>query len=96
MKQLTIICFKELSNDVAQILSREISGGYVHIPDAVGRKTEELVGYEKTASFPAEVFIAAAEDETIGKIVHQLKEYTDKCEYKPCLKMLVSKLEEWF
>jgi hypothetical protein len=48
----------------------------------------------KCIPWQAEVFIMALPADTIKKIVDDLKEYTKNCDTSPCLRMIISPVDE--
>ena len=48
----------------------------------------------RTPEWRAEMIIASAPSDVTRKVVDELKGYADKCDVEPCLRILVSSLDE--
>jgi hypothetical protein len=93
VKQLTIFCSSDLSETVRDALVRAGVSGFLKVPHAVGSKPGATWQHGRYPTWDAEMFIAAAEPETIAKAVAALEQYAGKCEVEPCLRIMVSAVE---
>jgi len=94
VKQLTILCSSDLSEVVRDALVRAGVNGFLKVPHAVGSKPGATWEHGRYPLWDAEMFVAPAEDEAVGLVVEGLREYAGKCEVEPCLRILVSSLEQ--
>jgi|GEM_PF-1446724 len=93
-QQLTIMCSDDLNETVARTLNRILEEGYLHLPHAFGVKPKEHVIVDTSLSFPASVFIVTSPEAQIKRIVAELKEFSNQCRVRPCLKMIVSEVTQ--
>lgn len=93
MKQLTIFCSSDLSDTVRDVLVHAGVAGFLKVPHAVGSKPGATGQHGRYPTWDAEMFVAAAESETVAKAVKDLQQYAGKCDVEPCLRILVSALE---
>jgi hypothetical protein len=98
MKQLTILCSDSIATPVTLALEKHIEqDGYVRISNGYGVKCKvpvEGVYSGRCIPWQAEVFITALPDETVEKIVSELKQYAAQCETSPCLRMIITPVDE--
>lgn len=99
MKQLIIMCSESIAGQVTQVLDTVIHmEGYVRLR-GYGVKCKVPVSgtYEgKSIPWSAEVFIMALPEDTIKIITDELKQYANRCDTAPCLRMIVTPIEEMF
>ena len=93
IKQLMIFC----SSDIADVVTKELSTsgiqGYMHL-SGQGTNIEKKSAFSHDLTWPAEVFIVPADETKIRKIMGSLKGYAGKCEMEPCLKLILSSVDE--
>jgi hypothetical protein len=97
-KQLMILCSDSIGDTVTKAVDKYIQkDGYVRIPSGYGVKCKVPVqgAYAaKCIPWEAEIFIMILEENEIRAIVGELKDYTKNCESSPCLKMVITAVEE--
>ncbi len=93
-QQLTIMCSNDLAERVTRTLNRILAEGYLHMPNAFGVKPKEHVLVDKSLSFPASLFIVTSPEPQVQEIVAELKEFSNQCRVKPCLKMIISAVSQ--
>ena len=98
LKQLMILCSDSIGDVVTATLEKHIQKeGYVRMTNGYGVKCKVPVegAYRgKCIPWEAEVFLTALPDETVRKIVEELKDYTKNCETESCLRMIISPVDE--
>jgi len=94
MKQLTILCSFDLNDTVRDALVAAGIDGFVEIPKAVGFKPGARADFGRTPHWEATVFIAPAEDDAARAAAERLARYAGSCEHEPCLRVLVTALEQ--
>jgi hypothetical protein len=93
VKQLTILCSSDLSDTVRDVLVRVGITGFLKVPHAVGSKPGATWQHGRYPTWDAEMFVAAAEAETVDKVVEELEQHAGECDVEPCLRIMVSALE---
>jgi hypothetical protein len=96
MKQLTIYCSMELNNKVNQVLHKYEVEGFIHMPGIYGNKLKQKGSYEKDLTWEASAFVVFPEDQKVRHIIQDLQDFADKCEIKPCLRMVVVPVEQMY
>lgn len=99
MKQLIIMCSESIAGQVTQVLDSIIHmEGYVRVSGSgVKCKVPVSGAYEgKSIPWSAEVFIMALPEDTVKIITDELKQYANRCDIAPCLRMIVTSIEELF
>ena len=97
MKQIMVYCNNEIRDDVIKIINQYEVGGYLEVGEAYGcipKRKDQLEG--KDLTWPASMFIAFDEDKKIKAIFEDLKRLVDRCETKPCLRLVVLDIAEFF
>ena len=98
LKQLMILCSDSIGDVVTATLEKHIQKeGYVRMTNGYGVKCKVPVqgAYPaKCIPWQAEVFIMVLPEETIRNVVDGLKEFTKNCETSPCLRMIISPVDE--
>jgi sulfur relay (sulfurtransferase) DsrC/TusE family protein len=98
VKQLMILCSDSIGDVVTKAVEKYIQkDGYVRITSGYGVKCKVPVQgayMAKCVPWEAEVFIMALEDEQVQSIVSELKQYTKNCDTSPCLRMIITAVEE--
>ena len=93
MKQLTILCSSDLSDKVRVALDSAGVHGFLQIPKAVGNEPGAAAKHGRVPRWEAEMFIAPVPEDTANKVVKRLRAYANKCDVRPCLRILVSTLD---
>jgi len=93
IKQLTIFCSSELAEMVTGTLSASGIQGYMHLPGQ-GTNVVKKTAFTHDLTWPAEVYIVPAEETALRKIIDHLKNYASKCSIEPCLKLILSPVDE--
>jgi len=94
VKQLTILCSTDLSNAVREALVAAGAEGFLQIPGAVGNKPGAAAQHGRYPRWEAEMFLVPAPEEVVRNAVALLRRLSDNCEVEPCLRILVSTLDE--
>ena len=93
MKQVTVLCSSDLSEAVNDAFVRAGFEGFVNIPRAVGHKPGAAGEYGRYPHWEAEVFVGPATDEATDRLVASLKEFANRCDVEPCLRILIAPLD---
>jgi len=94
MKQLTIFYSADLSESVRTVLIRAGIDGFLRVPNAVGCKPKAALEHGRTPEWRAEMIIAAAPSDLTQSVVDELKRYANRCDVEPCLRILLSDLDD--
>ncbi|MFC2173531.1 hypothetical protein ACFLU6_12995 [Acidobacteriota bacterium] len=96
MKQLTILCSEELIDRIIFALKEEGIEGYIHIPEAYANRFTQDDPISPFVTWGATVLIVPAPGDVVRRVTERLKKYAGECKDEPCLKIMVSSLEEFF
>jgi hypothetical protein len=91
---VTILCSSDLAERVRDALVTAGTEGFLQIPDAVGVKPGAAAEHGRYPQWQSELFLAPVDDGVARRIVEMLQEYAGQCEVEPCLRILVSTLDE--
>jgi hypothetical protein len=94
MKQITILCSTDLSETVQEALVKAGAEGFLNVHNASGMKPGAAAPHGRVPRYPAEMFVVPAPDPVAAMIVKALEAYAGECREEPCLRILVSALEE--
>jgi len=94
VKQLTILCSTDLAETVRDALVAAGVEGFLQVPGAVGNKPGAAALHGRYPRWEAEMFLVPAPEEVVRKAVARLRRLSDDCEVEPCLRILVSTLDE--
>ena len=94
-KQLTIICNNQIAKTVEQTLSRAGIQGFAHM-QGTGTNVFTKSAFSQDLTWPADIFIVPTEEDLVKDIVDRLKQYAGQCREEPCLKLIVSPVEEFY
>jgi hypothetical protein len=95
MKQITIYCSTDLEDRVTATLDRAGVEGYLQLGGASGSRFRPLGEVPRTLTFEATAFLVpGVEDWQVRSITSELARYGDECEIRPCLRVVVSAVEE--
>jgi hypothetical protein len=95
MKQLTIICSSEIAKSVERTLSASGVRGFFHM-QGTGTHVEKKGPYSHDLTWPADTFIVPAEEDKVKTIITKLYSFVGKCDIEPCLRMIVTPIEEFY
>jgi hypothetical protein len=96
MKQLTIYCSEEMTDEVSQVLRKHDVEGFIHLPQIYGTKRKPKASFGKDLTWQASAFVVFPNGEQLTGIVNQLQEYAARCEVEPCLRMVVAPIEQMY
>ncbi len=96
MKQLTIYCSQELLHTVNQVFHKYEVEGFVHIPGIFGNKLKPKDSREQDLTWQAEAFVVFDEGNKLEGIMRDLQDFANKCDVKPCLRMVLLPIEKFF
>jgi hypothetical protein len=95
MKQLTIYASPDLEDRVVTALRASDVVGFLRLGDATGNAFTEAEDLPRTMTWEAVVFVVpGAEDDRVRHIVDVLRDYANACETRPCLRIVVSPVDE--
>jgi hypothetical protein len=94
VKQITILCSNDLVPEVQQALVRAGVEGFLHIPGGVGVMPGAAAPRGDWPRWEADMVVAPVPDDLVSKVLEPLRRYAGSCEVAPCLRVLVSALEE--
>lgn len=97
MKQLTIFLSPDLEHRAIDALERAGVEGFLRLEGATGNKflandpLTRIIRWEALA-----LLVPGADDEQAAAIVRDLEMYSNACETRPCLRIVVSPVEAVF
>jgi hypothetical protein len=95
MKQLTIFCSRDEETRVVAALDAAGVEGYLRVGSATGNKFLEAGRVPRTMSWEAAMFVVPAlPEERARAVVQTLGDYARDCEIEPCLRMVLSPVDE--
>ncbi len=95
IKQLTIICSAELSEVVGKVLTKSGAPGFARF-DGTGTNILEKSSLYRDLTWPSCVYIVPAEEEKLRWIIDKLKAHAGKCSAEPCMKLILTAVEEFY
>jgi hypothetical protein len=91
MKQLTVLCSRDLEDRVVTALDNAGVEGYARHGDVSGNKFMPQGQVPRTMTWEAVSFmVPAATDQQIESITGELRRFAGSCEIQPCLRMVVT------
>ena len=90
-----IFCSSEISGMVVSILTNAGVKGFMHL-QGTGTNVIQKTAFSHDLTWPADVFIVPAEETALRGVVDKLKSYAGKCEIDPCLKLILSTIDEMY
>jgi hypothetical protein len=90
---MTIMCSSDLSDKVRDALVAARVDGFLQLPEAVGNKPGAAAEHGRVPRWEAEMFVAPMEDEAVQRVLGLLRDYVNKCDVEPCLRILVAPLD---
>jgi hypothetical protein len=95
MKQLTVYCSLDIEDAVVTIFDRIGVDGFMRIGNATGSRLLPEGQVPRTMTWEVSVFvIPVASDEIVDSVTNCLEEYAGKCDVEPCLRYVVTPVEE--
>ena len=95
MQQLTVFASPDLEHQVVSALDRAGAEGYFRAAGASANKFNPEGEVPRVMTWAAVMFVVpAAPNEVIKAIVKELEEYAGACEVEPCLRMVVTAVQE--
>ena len=95
MKQLTVYCSRDLEERVVNALDHAGAEGFFPIGGSSGSKFLQPGVLPRTTSWDAIAFIVPAIDASDAqKIVDELEAFANACDYQPCLRIVLSAVEQ--
>jgi len=95
MKQLTVFCSNDEESRVITALDHAGIKGFFRMGDASGNKFVEPGQVPRTVAWEAVMIVVpSAPEESIRAVMGNLGEYARSCTIEPCLRMVVSSVDE--
>ena len=95
MKQLTIFYSSDEESRVITALDHAGIEGFFRVGGASGNKFVEPGQVPRTVAWEAVMIVVpSAPEENVLAVMGELGEYTRSCEIEPCLRMVVSPIDE--
>lgn len=95
MKQLTIYASPDLESRIVSAIQDADVVGFLRLADASGNAFTPEADLPRTMTWDAVVFVVpGAEDERVRGIVDSLRAYSSACDTQPCLRIVVSPVDE--
>lgn len=95
MKHLTIYCSRDLEHRVVAALDSAGVEGFLRVGEATGNKFQPPSLLPRTMTWEAALFmVPAAPEQKVGEIIAELERYAGACEVRPCLRIVVSAVEQ--
>jgi len=95
VKQLTIYCSRDLENHVVNALDHARLEGFLRIGGASGSKFCDPGDVPRTMDWEATIFLVPCAQETqVQNVVAELAEYAKSCDTYPCLRIVVTAVEQ--
>ncbi len=95
MKQLSIFLSSDLERRAVDALERAGLDGFLRLEGASGNKFVPEDPLSRTMTWEAVVLLVpGAGDEQVAAVGRELEEHADACETRPCLRIVVSRVEE--
>jgi len=95
MKQLSVYASEDLEDRVVAAFDHAGVDAYMKIGDATGVRFSAPGQLPRTMTWGATLFVVPAADRaSIDRVVGELKQYAGTCEVEPCLRIVVSAVEE--
>ena len=95
MKQLSVFCSRDLSEQVVRVLADSGVDGFIELGEATGNRFREPGAVPRTLTWEAVGFLVpGAEDGQIDALAEKLKGLAGDCQAGPCLRVTVSRVEQ--
>jgi len=95
MKQLSVFVSRDLEERVVHAFDHAGVDAYLRVGDATGVRFSEPGQLPRTMTWDAALYVVpAVGDAPVRAIVDELREYVGSCEIEPCLRIVVSAVEE--
>ena len=97
MKQLTVYCSLDIEDDVISILDKVGADGFMRVGGTTGNKFLPHGQVPRVMTWEGSILVVPnANDEVVESVVQKLGEYVGKCDVEPCLRFVVTPVEEGF
>lgn len=95
MKQIAIFCSPDLADRVVAALDHAGIEGFLRLGEATGNKFRDRGEVPRTMTWEATAFIVpGAGDAAAAAVVEALESYAGACDIRPCLRIVVSPVEQ--
>ena len=95
MKQLTIFCSRDEEEHVVTALDRAGIPGYLRVGDATGHRFLDPGRIPRDMTWEAAMFVVpAVSEERMSAAVKELRAYAGECEIEPCLRIVISPVDD--
>ena len=95
MKQLTVFCNRDEEERVVKALDRAGIPRYLRVGDATGHQFLDPGQIPRDMTWEATMLVVpAVSEERMRSAVEELRAYAGKCEIEPCLRIVVSPVDE--
>ena len=97
MKQLTVFCNRDEEERVVAAFDHAGIPSYLRVGDATGHRFLDPGQIPRDMTWEATLFVVpAVSEERMNAAVKELRAYTGKCEIEPCLRVVISSVDEVF
>jgi hypothetical protein len=95
VKQLTIYCSRDLEDRVVSALDVASVEGFLRLGSGSGHRFLARGEVPRSVTWEASVIVVpAVSEERVGWVVRELREYAGRCEIEPCLRVVVSPVDQ--
>jgi hypothetical protein len=95
VKQLTVFCNRDEEQHVVTALDQAGIPSYLRVGDATGHRFLDPGRVPRDMTWEATMFVVpAASEERIGAAVKGLRSHAGECEVEPCMRIVVSPVDE--
>jgi hypothetical protein len=95
MKQLTVYCSRDLEERVVAALDRAGAEGFFRVGGSSGSKFLPAGELPRTTSWDAVALtVPAIPPDAAQKVVAELEAYANACEIQPCLRIVMTAIEQ--
>jgi hypothetical protein len=95
MKQLSVFVSRDLESRVEHAFDHAGIDTYLRIGDATGVRFTAAGQLPRTTTWDAALFVIPAADEgAIRTVMDELRQFAGTCEFEPCLRMVVTSVDE--
>jgi hypothetical protein len=97
VKQLTIFCNRDEEERVVSALDHAGIPGFLRVGEATGHRFLDPGRVPRDVTWEATMFVVpAANEERLSAAVKELRAYAADCEIEPCLRIVVSPIDDVF
>lgn len=95
MHQVAVYVSHDLEARVVHAFDHAGIDGYLRVGGATGVRFTAPGQLPRTVTWDASLFLVpSAADAQVRKVVEELREFAGTCEFEPCLRIVVSRIEE--